>query len=713
MSVKQRLPDVYFTLDILTDGSEFTGNGTIFLSVWRKPQHAKDGWLEEYMNLNAPLTRYAIAGIGDLTARLSADQRFKLSTTRAVFLPAPDCLDGLSALLLALHSAGSPSLHIVSTNSTTIEELANIVLGSRQHLRISNCQVPGGETLQNPGDLSSTSVWWQVYDDDYLVVHASRIDALELDKVTYLFSMRSRTCVSTMVVLPPQCPCVSQAYEKLLQARLPLSQDNDKPLRIDYLLAVNPVDKPWDTILDDKRITVMFTSTEGSTVADPGILIRSQKVINLLSEQLPEKFPKCFPTSTLLPTDTTESSPQRLRSCTSVMLDLTTPRPCAVMDRRKSIWERPLSDESTSTVTSLQNFPDSNHVRSKQDEDENEIELDEEGSNDGSTGGTLTQSMSTLSPHLYVLGTGCATPSAIRGASGYALSFPSNDKAVQSKIFLLDCGEGMATMLSRYGPDDWLRCIRGIWISHAHLDHYGGLSTVLRAMANEPAGDGQFKADQSTTGSHEGSTKRHKKGITCCWVMAPPKVLRYIDLCLGCHHGRRKSDGRRLFDPWLNHDPTIPPGPWTHFENIRVLHNCHPAHGLLLGWRCKQEEHDSLTKGSKCETAWFCFSGDTRPSDSLIRACQRVAPPMASRPFFLLHEATFEDTECEQAERKKHSTVCEALEVARKVGASRVLLTHFSQRYVSLQALTTAESTSQSTAVPVGLAMDGLCVPLE
>ena len=52
----------------------------------------------------------------------------------------------------------------------------------------------------------------------------------------------------------------------------------------------------------------------------------------------------------------------------------------------------------------------------------------------------------------------------------------------------------------------------------------------------------------------------------------------------------------------------------------------------------------------------------------------------------LLHEATFDDTPGmrREAEARRHSTVAEALEVAARMGAWRVLLTHFSNRYPRL-----------------------------
>lgn len=64
----------------------------------------------------------------------------------------------------------------------------------------------------------------------------------------------------------------------------------------------------------------------------------------------------------------------------------------------------------------------------------------------------------------------------------------------------------------------------------------------------------------------------------------------------------------------------------------------------------------------------------------------------------LIHEATFDDAMEPDAVAKRHSTVGQALEVARRMNAASVILTHFSQRYPSLPPTSSAGS-SADTAV--------------
>jgi hypothetical protein len=69
------------------------------------------------------------------------------------------------------------------------------------------------------------------------------------------------------------------------------------------------------------------------------------------------------------------------------------------------------------------------------------------------------------------------------------------------------------------------------------------------------------------------------------------------------------------------------------------------------------------------------YSGDTRPCARLVEMGQGAT--------VLIHEATFADCKAEEALKKKHSTVSEAISVAQQMNAQRLILTHFSQRYPS------------------------------
>lgn len=98
----------------------------------------------------------------------------------------------------------------------------------------------------------------------------------------------------------------------------------------------------------------------------------------------------------------------------------------------------------------------------------------------------------------------------------------------------------------------------------------------------------------------------------------------------------------------------------------------------------------------------FSYSGDCRPSKTFAE--------IGKGSTVLLHEATFDDELQVDAEAKKHSTTSEALAVGMAMGARRVVLTHFSQRYQKIPVMDTIgglnvplEADEVNDDVPVGL----------
>ena len=105
----------------------------------------------------------------------------------------------------------------------------------------------------------------------------------------------------------------------------------------------------------------------------------------------------------------------------------------------------------------------------------------------------------------------------------------------------------------------------------------------------------------------------------------------------------------------------------TDFAAANVPH-CHGAKGVSL----------TFPTGFK-----FTYSGDCRPSRSLVEIGQGST--------VLLHEATFDDELRGDAQAKQHSTTSEAIGMGIAMGARRVLLTHFSQRYQKIPVMDSVE----------------------
>ncbi len=376
--------------------------------------------------------------------------------------------------------------------------------------------------------------------------------------------------------------------------------------------------------------------------------------------------------------------------------------------------------------------------------DDNEIDLDdsscdcadaEEHSTNDAVAADSDTSISAIdvnSPHLLFLGTGCATPSPQRGSSGIGLLMPTSIYRSETSTYkdalvlsaIIECGEGTLSSLSKHieslschpsSLEEHLSYVNFIWISHAHLDHYGDVSSVVQAVAK---------------------AKRKAKNTRPVVLIAPAKVLKYLRVLMLKPSAQKIEDRQYIgithrefqTSPFVGHvrsmvyDHTLmtprysshPKNygtqatklykPFASIQNVEVEH-CREAYGLLLQMYIPM-------KGNALNSFVLCFSGDTRPSARLTKACQIYSQ---NNPISLLiHEATFlhDSQGREDAVRKRHSTVKEALDVATNIEAEACLLTHFSQRYTHVSVDDVSGDGSNSYKGSWGIACDGMLIPL-
>ena len=103
----------------------------------------------------------------------------------------------------------------------------------------------------------------------------------------------------------------------------------------------------------------------------------------------------------------------------------------------------------------------------------------------------------------------------------------------------------------------------------------------------------------------------------------------------------------------------------------------------------------------------FSYSGDCRPS-------QRFAD-IGRGSTVLVHEATFDDDLKSDAVAKKHSTTSEAIGVGVAMGARRVILTHFSQRYQKIPSMNALDTCTikLEDAEDIDDPSEGMDMPVE
>lgn len=319
---------------------------------------------------------------------------------------------------------------------------------------------------------------------------------------------------------------------------------------------------------------------------------------------------------------------------------------------------------------------------------------------------------------IIALGTGSSSPSKYRNVSGTLLKVP------EIGYYILDCGENTLGQLRRvYEPEqlrEILRNLRMIWISHLHADHHLGTVSLIRAWKEEnyPEGTGQmgpYIEDNLANLLDEKRLFVASEDMMIGWLeeyaavedygfgkVIPLATNPYIDqtneelrvqTMFSYRHCR--SDGSY---PGQKNDIGKPSTTYFKFNETSVLGSKLRAATGLADLRATRVPH---CRGAMAVSLVFpdgfqlSFSGDCRPSKSF---CE-----IGRGSTVLIHEATFQDDMQGSAIAKRHSTVGEALEVGRQMGARTILLTHFSQRYqkVAYMDKQTGKVRESDTPVPV------------
>lgn len=247
-----------------------------------------------------------------------------------------------------------------------------------------------------------------------------------------------------------------------------------------------------------------------------------------------------------------------------------------------------------------------------------------------------------------LLGTGSAKPSKHRNNSGILLQLS------KSVNILLDVGEGTCCQIYQFcsgNYDKFCECIsqiRLIWISHHHADHISGFPMILQEI--------ERARSYLQTIDLLKELKFNKILVICSPICI--KYFEFISIITGlediCEFLAISST---QFAGSKAQVSTATDGRVIHLISVGAYH-CPDAYALVM----ELFDHQKIV-----------YSGDCRPNQNLIRiglGCD-----------LLIHEATFDDSMQEDANKKKHCTISEALNVGLSMKAGSIILTHFSQRY--------------------------------
>jgi len=274
-----------------------------------------------------------------------------------------------------------------------------------------------------------------------------------------------------------------------------------------------------------------------------------------------------------------------------------------------------------------------------------------------------------MSLTLRFLGTAASRPTVERNVSSLAV-------VREGETLLFDCGEGTQRQMMRYGISFGLD---DIFFTHFHTDHLLGVVGLTRTMQlqgrTEPlrlwGPKGAARTLRGWTGFGGGERLGFALEVTELEPHAPVRRRGYAIVPYPVDHRGALALGYALveedrlgrFNPELARELGVPEGP--------LWGRLHKGEAVTLP---DGRVIDPATLvGARRPGRRVVLTGDTRPCDATVEAARDAD--------VLVHESTFAEEEAARAKETGHSTAREAAEVARRAGARRLLLTHFSARY--------------------------------
>ena len=226
---------------------------------------------------------------------------------------------------------------------------------------------------------------------------------------------------------------------------------------------------------------------------------------------------------------------------------------------------------------------------------------------------------------------------------------PANAVIVGDDIYIVDAGDGVVRQLALGGYA--LRDIRGVFITHNHSDHVAGYGPLLlRAWT------------------------RGRRDTITTWGPAPLVQMTrdYLRHMAWDIDNRRSTLGSPPIEPVIDANDLADPGVIYEDENVKVT-AFRVDHGPITpAWGYRFDTSDLSV----------VFSGDTRPSDTLIEAARGVD--------FLVHEViSLDAVEAMLAPMRgdktaarrhligNHTTTAQVGEIATEAGVRTLVLTHF------------------------------------
>ncbi len=299
---------------------------------------------------------------------------------------------------------------------------------------------------------------------------------------------------------------------------------------------------------------------------------------------------------------------------------------------------------------------------------------------------------------LTILGSGSAVPTPKRNPSSQFIN-------CHNRKILIDCGEGTQFQIRKFKIK--LQSIQIILISHLHGDHYFGLAGLLSTM--------------NLLGRNNGLTIYGPEGLE--------KILR-SQLKIGDSKFAFDIDFKTLYG---NEREIIFEDNKIEIHTFPLKHKI-PTNGFLIKEKeplrklnkkaieknnIAIEYRHRLQKGEKIKDAdgnlldldtytyppkkarSYAYCSDTMPNESNLDLLNGVS--------LMYHEATFVNQHKARAKSTMHSTAEQAATFAKKAKAKKLIIGHFSNRYLDTE---THQKEAQAIFKNVLIATDGLNIEL-
>ncbi|AIJ05205.1 ribonuclease Z [Methanocaldococcus bathoardescens] len=273
---------------------------------------------------------------------------------------------------------------------------------------------------------------------------------------------------------------------------------------------------------------------------------------------------------------------------------------------------------------------------------------------------------------LIFLGTGAAVPSKNRNHIGIAFKFGG-------EVFLFDCGENIQRQMlfTEVSPMK----INHIFITHLHGDHILGIPGLLQSM-------GFFGRDKEINIFGPEGTKEvveNSLKLGAHYIEFPIKVYEIYEKKPITIY---KEENYEIIAYPTEHG--IPSYAYIFKERKKPRLDIEKAKklGVKIGPDLKKLKNGEAVKNIYGEIVnpedvllppkkGFClaYSGDTVPLEDFGKYLNELGCDI------LIHEATFDDSSKDIAKDNMHSTIGDAVNIAKLANVKALILTHISARY--------------------------------